>query len=117
MKWWLGAVFLGLVALGTLAVLLLPGGKVEVTIVNVGTTPLRSVTVHVTGNSYPIGDIAPGAGKTVRVAAKGESHVELQHDGSPDRLVVDCYFEPGYRGKITAEVTATQVIHVDNETR
>jgi len=87
---------------------------IEVVIHNVGADPLPSVIVHVTGNSYPIGDIAAGATMRVRVCAKGESHVELEHDKGR-KLVVGCYFESGYGGTITVDVTSEQVVRIDDK--
>ncbi len=90
--------------------------KVTVVIHNVGDETLQSVVVHVTGNSYPIGDIAAGATKTVKVVPKGESHIEIEQHGH-ERLIVGTYFEQGYSGKITIDVTQNQVINVKNEIR
>ena len=86
---------------------------VTLTIRNVGGEPMIGVVVHVTGNSYAIGDIASGESKVVKVKPHGESHVELEHQGHP-RLVLDCYFETGYSGSITAEVTVLKVVSIDN---
>jgi len=97
------------------AALVMRGG-VSVIIRNAGSGPLRSVVVHVTGNAYPVGDIGPGEQKTIRVFATGESHVELEF-GNGGRLFIGCYFEEGYQGKITAEVTADRVLRVKDEIR
>ena len=110
------AAFLAIAAMGIAVAWSLWDPGVQVTIVNVGAKPLRSVVVHVTGNSYPVGDIEPGASKTVAVHAKGESSIELEHDGGK-RLDVDCYFEKGYGGKITAEVTGEKVVSVKSDVR
>lgn len=89
---------------------------VVVIVRNVGSEPLHSVIVHVTGNSYQIGDIDVGATKKVKVVAQGESHVEIEH-GNQKRLVVDCYFESVYKGKIIVEVTSDQVVNVKQDIR
>jgi hypothetical protein len=81
---------------------------------NVGTEPMRSVVVHVTGKSYPIGDLAPGASKSVRVNPTSESHIELSQSGHA-RLTVGGYFEKGYQGTITADVTTESVVVVRDE--
>lgn len=87
-------------------------GETKVSIENAGTTPLDSVVVHVTGNRYMIGKIAPGERNTVYVTVSGESHVELElADGK--RLVLDSYLEPGSGGKVEAVVTADSVLAVD----
>ncbi|WP_020654294.1 hypothetical protein [Massilia niastensis] len=81
---------------------------------NVGTEPMRSVVVHVTGRSYPIGDLAPGASKSVRVSPTSESNIELSQSGHA-RLTVGGYFEKGYRGTISADVTTESVVMVRDE--
>lgn len=81
---------------------------------NVGAEPMRSVVVHVTGRSYPIGDLPPGASKSVRLSPTSESHIELSQAGHA-RLTVGGYFEKGYRGTITADVTTDRVVVVRDE--
>lgn len=88
---------------------------VTVSVKNVGSEALTSVVVHVTGNAYTLGDIQPGEGRSVRVFPTGESHVEIEH--SKGRLIVDTYFESGYRGKISVDVTASKVQRVEDDTR
>ena len=90
--------------------------RVTVVIHNVGDETLQSVVVHVTGNSYPVGDIAAGATRTIKVVSKGESHIEIEHSGRK-RLVVGTYFEQGYSGKITVDVTPNQVVNIRDEIR
>lgn len=104
-----------LAALVVICVVLINRG-VTVVVHNVGNEPLHSVIVHVTGNSYPIGDIAAGSSSSVMVHATSESRVELEH-GAHERLVVDCYFENGYKGTITAEVTSFKVVNVKDRVR
>jgi hypothetical protein len=90
-------------------------GGVRVRVVNAGAVPLRSVVVHVTGASYPLGDIAPGESRTERVAPTSESGLAIEHAGG--RLAVDAYFEPGYRGTITVKMTELALEHVENAVR
>jgi hypothetical protein len=94
-----------------LAIVLIRSHSVRFTVKNVDGKPLRAVVVHVTGRSYPIGDLEPGAIKTVELSPTGESDIDLSSAGNP-RLKVDCYFEPGYGGRISAEVTAIDVVAV-----
>ena len=89
---------------------------VTVEVRNVGNEQMRAVIVHVTGNSYPIGDLPAGSSRRVDVSATSESHVELEYQGH-DRLIIDCYFEPGYKGTITAQVTALKVVSVNDSVR
>ena len=75
---------------------------------NVDTEDLHAVVVQVTGSSIPIGDIPAGQSRKIRLAATGESHVEL--DLATGHLVVDCYFERGYGGRITTEINRSAVV-------
>jgi hypothetical protein len=100
-----------LVAVGFAFIMLNRG--VTVTVTNVSAQPLSRVVVHVTGESYPLGDIQAGEKRSVRVSPTGESHIEIEH--SKGRLIVDTYFENGYRGKISVEVTEVEVKRVQDD--
>lgn len=93
------------------------GGGTEVRLVNVGDAPLRDVTVHVTGASYPAGTIAPGDSATVRTEPTGETSVHVLRADALDTLFLDVYFERGYGGRVRAEVTADSVVHVRRDHR
>ena len=108
------AISIGLIMI-IVAVWILKDG-VTVVIRNVGDDSMKSVIVHVTGNSYPIGDIDAGATKTVKVVTTGESDIVIEH-GNQGKLVVGAYFESSYRGKISIVVTSDHVVNVKNETR
>lgn len=86
-------------------------GGVTLTVHNVGDQSLVAPIVHVTGNSYRIGDLQPGQTKSVVVNSSGESHIEIEQTNHP-RLVANCYFEPGYKGQIEVDVTADAIIKV-----
>ena len=89
---------------------------VAFTLVNVGTTPLKAVTVYVTGRSYRVGDVDPGGTRAVLLVPATDSHVELGFaDGR--RLQVDCYLGHGYQGKLTARVTRERVVSIQDEIR
>jgi hypothetical protein len=105
------AAFAVLVAVGVALVAFNRG--VTVVVINVGVQPLSVVVVHVTGESYPLGDIQAGETRSVRVSPTGESHVEIEH--SKGRLIVDTYFESGYRGKIAIEVTESEIKRVQHD--
>jgi hypothetical protein len=112
MKKWVAS--LTLVAVALVATFLLWEGGVRVVVENVGAEPMRGVIVHVTGAAYPVGALAPGAKTTVVVNPKGESNVEIEQSSGP-RLVVDCYFESGYTGMVTAKVSSAKVFSVNSE--
>jgi hypothetical protein len=82
---------------------------VALVLTNVGADPLRSLTVHVKGRSYSLGDLAPGSTKSITVNPTGESDIELAFSDAR-RLKIDCYFESGYEGEIVAKVTAQEVV-------
>jgi hypothetical protein len=91
-------------------VLFRPG--IQVTVENTGTTPLKSVVLHVTGASYDLGHIAPGATATARVRSTGESSLDIEFtdaDGKTQRLNAGGYFESGYRGTIRVEIKDGQI--------
>lgn len=107
------AAFAVLIAIGVALVFLNRG--VVVTVRNVSTQPLSGVVVHVTGNSYALGDIQAGDHRSVRVSPVGESHIEIEH--AKGRLVVNTYFESGYRGSVSVEVTETEIKRVQDDIR
>ena len=95
-----------LVVLVVLVLFLFRSG-VHVSIQNTGSRPLRSVVLFVTGTSYNLGDIPPGATAHATVHTTGESHLEIEFtdpDGQPHRLDAGGYFEPGYRGTIDISI-------------
>lgn len=103
---------LALIAVMFMVINRAPG--VDLTVINVGSAPLKAVTVQVTGRSYRLGDIKPGSSKSIKVNPTAESTIQLIFsDGR--RLDIDSYFERGYRGTITAEVTSTRVVSVKND--
>lgn len=92
-------------------------GGVDVTVNNQGNEALQAVTVHVTGRSYDLGDIEPGAVKTARVNPTSESHVELEFTmaaGQRVRGKADSYFEAGYRGTIRIEVQGDKIVRIED---
>lgn len=91
---------------------------IKVRVRNSDTRTLRSVVVHVTGSSYPIGDLETGAVRSVRVTPKGESHVEISFQdeaGKTRTLVAGCYFESGYRGTVAAEIDSEKIRKVESD--
>lgn len=110
----IAVVFIVLVAVILIARILENG--VTVVIRNVGDEPLQSVVVHVTGNSYPVGDIEAGVTRAVKVVTTGESDIFIENSNQ-EKLVVGVYFESGYRGKISIDVTSNEIVDVKNETR
>ncbi len=111
-KKWL-ALFVMVIA-GVAAAVLPSGGGVAVELINAGPEPMRGVVVHVTGASYAIGELAAGARKKIVVYPTSESHIEIEQS-TGQRLVVDCYFETAYSGTLTANISSTQVLSIQDE--
>jgi len=104
-RWWLLAIPVVLLLIAVVAYQLRSG--IRVTVENTGSTSLNSVVLHVTGESYDLGDIAPGESATARVNPTGESELEVDFkdtDGQTQRLNAGGYFESGYRGTIRVEI-------------
>jgi len=84
---------------------------VEVRLRNVENIPLRSVTVAIRGDSYAVGDLAPGATASVWVKPTSECTVEVSYAsarGEVKPAPLGDYIEPGYGGWISADLTATE---------
>jgi len=89
----------------------------KVVVKNVGKVPLHSVVVHVTGRSYPLGELPVGENRSVKAYPTGESHVVIEHvdqSSGNKKLPVDCYFELGYRTTINVEITEDSVVKTDS---
>jgi len=84
---------------------------VEVTIKNHDTIAIDSLELNVTGNKYFLGSLSSGESKSTNVFVSGESHIEINHSGK-QKLLVDVYLEPGYRGNILVDMTADSVINI-----
>lgn len=111
MKWLLTAM---LATCATCALARKDGPGVTLTVVNAGTVTMHAITANVTGNAYAIGDLRPGASRSIAVHAASDSHIVLAYNGSR-RITIDCYMERDYRGKITATVTSERVVAVKDE--
>ncbi len=114
-----GLVFLGVCAAGLWWFAHRPG--VQVVVRNLGPAVLPNVVVHVTGNSYPVGDLRVGESRKVAVQCRGESHVELEFtdpSGQRRRIIAGGYFESkDYRGVITFDLRNGAIIRVDDRIR
>lgn len=97
------------------ALLLYLRGGIVVTIQNKESTGLIAATVHVTGRSYRIGDIAPQQTKSVRVFPQRDSHIEIEHGSATrQRVIVDTYLNKGDRGTLKVEIVAGKAIIISN---
>lgn len=87
--------------------MVLSQGGITVIVENADDRDIHAVVVQVTGNSYPLGDIAPGSSKTAIVNSTGESNLGIEFadaDGRLRRLKAESYFEPRYRGSIRVSI-------------
>ncbi len=102
------------------AAALVCSGGVSVVVQNKGPERISDVMVHVTGNSYEIGEMEPGQSRKIRVTPKGESHVEitfLDASHNQHRVVAECYFEERhYQGTIEVDIAGNKVSRVDEAT-
>ena len=83
---------------------------------NSSTTPLHSVTVRVTGNSYAVGELPAFGSCSVKTYPTSESNIIIEHmdtSGENKELPVDCYFEPGHRSTIVVSVTADSAVKIN----
>jgi hypothetical protein len=83
-----------------------------VRLLNDGPGTLRAVVVHVTGRTYPLGNLPAGARASLLVEPTGESRLEIEvadDAGGTRRLVVDVYFEPGYSEIFDVELDAGRI--------
>ena len=87
---------------------------IEVTIENHDTIAIDSLELYVTGNKYNLGSIMPGESKSTNVYVSGELHIDINHS-SKQKLFVDVYLEPGYRGNIHIDITADSVLNTVSE--
>lgn len=117
-KWWLLAIPVVLLLIAVVAFQLRSG--IQVTVENTGTSPLKLVELHVTGRSYELGDIAPGATATARVRSTGESSLDVEFtdaDGKTQRLNAGGYFESAYRRSIRVEIKDGQIDKFEDSTK
>ena len=90
---------------------------VKVVIHNSDPNTLYDVSVRLTGKTYLLGDISPGEDKSIVVKPVSESHIEIEHGKSHRRkMKIDCYIEPGYKGRIKIELDADKVLKVEDKT-
>ncbi len=88
-------------------------GGIRVKVTNTGTATLKSIVLHVTGRSYPVGDIAPGGSVKTKVSPTSESHLEIEFmdtAGGLHRLDAGGYFEAGYRGIIRISIQDGEIV-------
>ena len=74
---------------------------------------MQSVVLHVTGRSYPVGDVLPGKTIVQTVEPTSESHLEIEFadaNGEMQRAIVDTYFEPGYAGTLSVVIQDGEVV-------
>lgn len=117
-RWWVVAI--SAISLLILSVFLLFQFRsgIRVTILNTGQTSIHSVVLHVTGNSYSIGDLAPGDSGEATVTSAGESTLKIEFadaDGKKQQLDAGVYLEPGYRGTIRVSIRDGVIDHNDQQ--
>jgi hypothetical protein len=117
-RWYIIAAAIFLVAGFAGYAIFAPG--VRVTVLNTGKTPLRVVTVHVTGRSYALGDIPPGHFSAEKVSPTSKSHVEVEFTderGKRVRHSAGGYLEASCRGYVDIEIRDGKIVNVKNQVR
>jgi hypothetical protein len=117
-RWWLVAIPAVLLLILSVFLLFQLRSGIHVTIQNTGQTSIHSVVLHVTGNSYSIGDLAPGGSKEATVNSAGESTLRIEFtdsDGKKQQLDAGVYLEPGYRGTIRVSIRDGVIDHNDQQ--
>jgi len=98
-----------------------PFGGIFVIVKNIGPQPLHDVIVHVTGQSYRIGDVGVGEAPSLRVEPHGQSHVEIEFTDDAKRRfkhVIGGKFESGEsHGTLVVEFENGGIKRVDNQIR
>ena len=118
-RWLLVVLICGVMAysIGTYIYQHLPG--IQVTILNTGSTHLRSVVLYVTGGSYPLGDIAAGGSAEATIRSAGKSHLEIEFtnvDGERKRLDAGGYFSSEFRGTIRVSIKDGAIDKIEQKT-
>ena len=114
------ALFLAVVGLATGFAMKFSATMVTVAVANAGPEPLRDVMVHVTGETYSLGNLETEQSRTVAVWPHSESHVEVAFTdqmGKRIRLNAGGYFEPGYQGEIAIRLERGKFAAVQHQTR
>lgn len=88
-------------------------------IANVGGVVLHDLSVQVTGATYRLGELEPGARISQRLDPSGTSHLEVDWrtpDGQAHHRVIDCYFSSGWpewTGTLRVDIAAAEIQRVD----
>lgn len=93
---------------------------VTVRIHNTGKVAMNDVQIHVSGQTYEIGNIQGLAVNSCRINPADESDVEISYvlpDGSSKRHNVDCYLESGSCGTIEVEIADGVMVKSSDKTR
>jgi hypothetical protein len=92
---------------------------VEATVTNKGTSPMKAVDIAVAGDRITIGDLLPGATRSVHVHPTSDSSILViyQDNGDPRTVTVDCYMDSSSSGSIYIDIQDGVVIRKVNEIR
>ena len=91
---------------------------IRVTLTNRGSTPLHSVVLHVTGRSYPLGELGVGTSVKATIKPTGESGLKIEFedgDGKQQQLDAGGYFEPGYWGTLRVSIKDGAIAENDQQ--
>jgi hypothetical protein len=118
-RWLILIALVGLSVFAAARLHLWPFNGVVVVVKNLGPKSLKDVVVHVTGNSYKLGDIDVGQSRGKNVDGGGGSGVEIEFsDDTKGRFkhVIGSYFErSNFHGTLTVEFENGAIKRVDNK--
>ena len=92
---------------------------IRVTIQNTGSTILRSVVLHSTDKSYPVGYIAAGDSGEATIYPTRKSHLEIEFtdvDGRSKRVNAGGYFVEGMKGTIRVSIKDGTIDEIEHKT-
>lgn len=110
----------GILAAG--AYLLCATTAIRITVVNVGSTTMRDAAVQVAKmqEAHELGEIPPGASKTLLVWPNSTGGIQLRFVHEKDehvKLDLNGYVESGYAGHIAVDVRDGKIVRLVNNVR
>jgi len=92
------------------------GSGVSVTVQNISQSPMHSVVIHVTGGTYPLGDLAPGASARATVKPTGQTHLDIDYSdaaGKKHELRASGPFDDRFQGTIGVSIKDGVIQQID----
>ncbi|HZZ81491.1 MAG TPA: hypothetical protein VFE62_23515 [Gemmataceae bacterium] len=109
---------MAILAAGLVALAVWPLEGIRVTVTNGGPQPLTDVVAHVSGSKHPIGNLAIGESRTVRVLPTTDSHLEVSFRdeiGKSRQLNPGGYFDQHCCGSIKVEIKNGEIVRNEHQ--